>query len=71
MTKKNIISSDVCVGHLVKYKKQELKVVLSEAGCRGCVFQTEAGARFCDQSSSCFAHLRRDRKSVKFIYKEG
>ena len=52
MTKKNVISADVRVGHLVKYKKKELKVVLSEAGCRGCVFQTEAGARFCDQSSS-------------------
>ena len=51
MIKKNIISADVHVGHLVKYKRQELKVVLSEDGCRGCVFQTEAGARFCDQSS--------------------
>lgn len=71
MIKKNVISIDVRVGHLVKYKKQALMVTLSEDGCRGCVFQTEAGARFCDQSSSCFAHMRPDRKSVKFIHKEG
>ena len=70
MTKKNIIPSNVRVGNLIKFKKQTVKVALSEEGCRGGVFQTEAGARFCDQSSSCFAHMRPDHKSVKFTYKE-
>lgn len=70
MAKKNIIPSDVRIGHLIRFKKQTLKVALSEDGCRGCIFQSEAGARFCTHSSSCFAHLRPDHKSVKFIYKE-
>ena len=33
--------------------------------CRGCVFRDE-GARFCEYSSACMAHLRPDYESVVF-----
>lgn len=34
--------------------------------CKGCVFRDE-GARFCEYSSACMAHLRPDGESVIFI----
>lgn len=33
--------------------------------CRGCVFRDE-GARFCEYSKACMAHLRPDHESVVF-----
>lgn len=33
--------------------------------CRGCVFH-DKGARFCEYSSACMAHLRPDHESVVF-----
>lgn len=33
--------------------------------CRGCVFR-EDGARFCEYSKACMAHLRPDHESVVF-----
>lgn len=37
----------------------------SEMVCRGCAFRDE-GARFCEYSSACMAHLRPDHESVVF-----
>lgn len=33
--------------------------------CRGCVFRDD-GARFCEYSKACMAHLRPDHESVVF-----
>lgn len=33
--------------------------------CKGCAFRDE-GARFCEYSSACMAHLRPDHESVVF-----
>lgn len=33
--------------------------------CRGCAFRDE-GARFCEYSKACMAHLRPDQESVVF-----
>ena len=37
--------------------------------CRGCVFRDD-GARFCEYSSACMAHLRPDHESVVFAKTE-
>lgn len=39
-------------------------------GCEGCCFkQSYKGAKECEHSSKCFAHLREDRMSVIFKYR--
>lgn len=55
------------IGCVVRNGDALLKVSHSYSGCNGCVFNTEYGARFCQFSSFCFAHLRRDKLSVKFV----
>lgn len=58
------------VGRCIIFKGVKIRPVQSSKGCKGCVFETEAGARSCKQSLSCFAHMRPDHQSVIFTHKE-
>lgn len=55
------------IGSRVKVGDLDIKVALSHTGCKGCVFETEQGARFCQFNAFCFAHRRKDKQPVKFI----
>ena len=59
--------NDAPIGSLINPGNQKLKVVLTSTGCKGCAFETEQGARYCQFSAFCFAHRRYDNQSVKFI----
>lgn len=62
-----IILSAAPVGKLVMLGGVDLKIVLTNTGCRGCAFEMEGGAKCCQLTAFCFAHNRDDRQSVKFI----
>lgn len=43
------------------------QVSLTRNGCKGCLFEKDAGARDCELSAFCMGHIRPDKQSVKFI----
>ena len=55
------------VGKKMVLGKMKVKVSLTTSGCSECIFQKEAGARFCEFTAYCFAHNRPDKMPVKFI----
>ena len=58
---------EVPVGKRLVLGKNKVKVSLTTSGCCECIFQKEAGARFCEFTAFCFAHNRPDKMPVKFI----
>ncbi len=58
---------EVPVGKRLVLGKNKVKVSLTTSGCSECIFQKEAGARFCEFTAFCFAHNRPDKMPVKFI----
>lgn len=58
---------DIPVGKRFILDKNKVKVSLTTSGCSECIFQKEAGARFCEFTAYCFAHNRPDKMPVKFI----
>lgn len=59
--------NNASIGSRINIGKLNIKVTLSQTGCKGCAFETEQGARFCQYNVFCFAHQRDDKQSVKFI----
>lgn len=59
-----------CIGRKVALKDFKVKVRSASDGCRDCVFETEDGASYCGYSLACMAHVRPDRKPVKFVLAE-
>lgn len=62
-----VILSAVSVGQRVMLGDMKLKIALTDTGCKGCAFEKEEGAISCQLTAFCFAHNRKDKKSVKFI----
>lgn len=58
---------EIPVGKRLVLGKNKVKVSLTTSGCSECIFQKEAGARFCEFTAYCFAHNRPDKMPVKFI----
>lgn len=58
---------DIPVGKRFILDMNKVKVSLTTSGCSDCIFQKEAGARFCEFTAFCFAHNRPDKMPVKFI----
>lgn len=58
---------EIPVGKRLVLGKNKVKVSLTTSGCSECIFQKEAGARFCEFTAFCFAHNRPDKMPVKFI----
>lgn len=54
------------IGATVKLNNQAVVITKATEGCVGCVFKTDEGAISCAYAVICFAHCRRDRKSVIF-----
>lgn len=63
-----IILSDAPVGTKVVVGDKSIKVNRSINGCKGCAFEQEEGARYCQLTAFCLAHNRKDKQSV--IFKE-
>lgn len=55
------------VGQNVKLGEDVLRVSLTSKGCYGCFFDNNQGAKHCQYKTYCFAHTRKDRRSVRFI----
>lgn len=64
----SVIPIAITKGKCFAYSRSLLKVEGSTSGCTGCYFETPQGARTCEHRLSCFAHLRTDKKSVKFSF---
>ena len=64
MKKKNL--SSLSIGEWMKLSGTVITSAHAIYGCMGCIFQTDHGAVKCKHKTSCFAHLRPDRKSVIF-----
>lgn len=62
------VLSEVPVGTKVMVGDNTLKVNRSINGCKGCAFEKEEGARYCQLTAFCLAHNRKDKQSV--IFKE-
>lgn len=58
------------LGRKVAFKDFTMKVAISSNGCKGCAFDNEEGAKYCDLSFACMAHSRPDHKPVKFVLVE-
>lgn len=49
---------------------KEKYIHLSYNGCNGCCYNYMQGAKLCNHSLECMAHLRKDKKSVIFKFKK-
>lgn len=58
------------IGKTLQYGEQVLRVLTACNGCKGCAFDNHEGARLCPHSGSCMAHMRPDKKPVRFVVNE-
>ena len=53
----------------VEYGDYKLRSKHVSCGCKGCFFNKEQGARYCEMKECCMAHFRSDRTPVIFAVK--